>query len=354
MLPGQRDHLWRNRGDGTFEDVTTPSGLYQPDGKGMSAVFADLDGDGRLDLYVTNDGQANSLFRNRGRGVYRDEAFEAGAALDRFGAPEGSMGVEVGDIDRDGRLDLVYSNFRHEGTRALRGIDSRGYLDVSINSRLMHLTEPYVGWGLALADFDGDGWLDLFQANGHVYPNTPDSHYDQPPLFLRSRGGAGPEFEDVTASWGPELDGLRSGRSVAAGDIDGDGDLDLVMTTIDGPLRLLVNEGMRSSRAVIVRLAGAPPNREALGARVELWTGGQAQTAVVRRGGGFLAASDASLHFGLGRAGSVKRVVVRWPDGSSSEHTGLPADALLVIRQGDQNVSARPFLTTEPDPGSEP
>src|SRR5262249_6433570 len=157
-----------------------------PDAKGMSVLFADLDGDGLQDLYVANDAQPNQLFRNLGGGRFRDVALEAGAALNRMGAPEGSMGAELGDINRDGRLDLVYSTSQHEGTRALTGLGPGGYLDESVNSRLSVMTEPFVGWGLILADFDDDGWPDLFQANGHFYPNTPVSQYDQPPLFLRN------------------------------------------------------------------------------------------------------------------------------------------------------------------------
>jgi hypothetical protein len=346
MLPGQADQLWRNRGDGTFEDVTHSAGLYRPDGKGMAAVFADLDGDGRQDIYVTNDVQPNELFRNLGNGAFRDEALEAGAALSPLGLPEGSMGVEISDLDGDGRLDLVYTNFRQEGTRALLNVDGRTYQDASNSSHIGPRTLRFVGWGLVIADFDDDGRPDLFQVSGHVYPNAPDADYAQPPVLLRNTAAG--VFDPVTSAWGPDLDALRSGRGVAAGDLDGDGDLDLVMTTMDGPLRVLINEGRRVHSAAAIRLVGRPPNREAIGARVEVRAGGRSQLGVVRRGGGFLSASDSVLHFGLGQATAVDQVVVRWPDGTTGRYNDLPADATLILRQGERGVRMIPFAVRGP------
>jgi hypothetical protein len=329
-LPGQPDVLWRNLGDGTFSDATREAGLWSPDGKGMSALFADLDGDGRADLYVTNDTQRNELFHNLGRGRFFEEAVYAGAAYDEQGRPEGSMAVDIADLDGDGRTDLVYTNFRQEGTRVLVNQGNRTYRDVSRSSGVLAATARYVGWGMVLADFDDDGLPDLFQANGHVFPVSHD--YAQPPLFLRNTGRG--TFEDVTSSWCADPSSLRSGRAVAAGDLDGDGDLDLVMTTMDGPLRVLVNEGLRVNHSVTVRLEGRAPNREALGARVEVVAGGKTLVDQVRRDGSLLAASDCALHFGLGRASRVDRLTVRWPDGKTDVFSGLPADSLVRVKEG--------------------
>ncbi len=346
-LPGQRDRLWRNQGDGTFEEITGPAGLERPDRKGMGALLSDLDGDGTLDLFVTNDTQPNELFWGLGGGRFREAGMEAGVAVDGLGRPEGSMGVDVADVDGDGRLDLAFSNFRHEGTRLYRSASDRVFEDISSVSTVEVNTLRFVGWGLALADFDDDGWPDLFQANGHVYPGVPDADYDQPPLFLRNQGDG--RFEPVTESWGPDLAALRSGRAVAVGDLDSDGDLDLVMTTMDGPLRVLINEGRRAGHAINLRLVGRPPNREALGARVEVEAGGRVRVNVARRGGSLLAASDVTLHFGLGDARTIQRLTVYWSDGTVSHHRDLPADARLTIHQSDAKVRVN-LLTANPRP----
>ncbi|MGE3817968.1 MAG: CRTAC1 family protein [Isosphaeraceae bacterium] len=342
-LQGQPDRLWRNRGDGTFEDATQAAGLGNPHGKGMSALFADLDGDGKPDLFVTNDTQANELYRNLGGGKFREEAVSAGVAYSDSGTTEAGMAIALADLDGDGRLDLARSNFHHQGTRVVRNLDGHTYFDISICSGVFALTSPYVGWGLVADDLDDDGRPDLFQVNGHVFPKGPDDRYDQPPLALRNLNGE--RFEDRTADWGQGLLDLRSGRALASGDVDGDGDVDLVMTTIDGPLRLLINEGTRRNRSVRVRLVDRPPNTEAVGARVELLAGGRNRVDLVRRGGSILAASDAALHFGLGSLDRVDFLRVVWPDGSESLFSGddLAVDATLTIRRGIPLPEIRPY-----------
>jgi hypothetical protein len=254
------------------------------------------------------------------------------------------LAVDVADLDGDGRLDLAVSNFRQEGSRVYGNLGDHSYADLSSNYSLWGSTGGFVGWGLVLADFDSDGWPDLFQANGHVYPNVPDAHYDQPAAFLRNREGT--FLEEVTASWGPDLDSIRSGRAVAVGDLDNDGDLDLVVSTIDGPLRVLINEGAPEGSAVTIRLVGRRPNLEAIGARVELEAGGRTFVNAVRRGGSILAASDVRLHFGLGDAPAIEAIRVRWPDGSESQFEDLDVNTCLTLSQDGSTVASRPYQTS--------
>ncbi|WP_435007739.1 CRTAC1 family protein [Tundrisphaera lichenicola] len=353
VLPGQPDRFWRNRGDGTFEDATESAGLANPDGKGMAALFVDLDEDGRVELFVTNDTQPNEFFRNVGEGRFREDGLASGLAINGVGRPEGSMGIDVADVDGDGRLDLVHTNFRQEGTRLFRNLGECQFQDISTGTYVNVNTLRFVGWGVVLGDFNADGWPDLFQANGHVYPKVPDSDYAQSPYFMENRGEG--RFRPATEGWGPsEATAAIGGRSVATGDLDGDGDLDLVVTTMDGPLSVLINEGTTTHHSTRLRLVGRPPNREALGARIELRAGGRSQVGQVRRGGGYLSASDIAPHFGLGDADRIESLTVHWPDGTTQTLDDLPADSTIVVRQGDGRAEALPFRKAEPAPPDHP
>ncbi len=337
-LPGQPDQLWRNRGDGTFEEYSSEAGLQRGVNKGMSALFVDLNDDNNLDLYVTNDTQANELFQGLGKGRFQEIGKRAGVSYNLQGVTEGSMAIAVADVDRNQTLDLMISNFRQEGSRLYQNLGDHNYRDQSGRFRLWDLTAEFVGWGLILRDFDHDGWPDLFQVNGHVYPGVPDSRYDQSAIMLQNLNGTG--FELVTSTWGNRLHECRSGRAVAVGDLEPDGDLDLVVSTMDGPLSVWVNEGTSENHSVLVRLIGSLPNTEAIGARVTIEAGKRSYIDVVRRGGSILAASDAALHYGLGIADQIDHLRIRWPDSTTDNYQNLPVDSLLTIHQQEHRLDA--------------
>lgn len=326
-FPGQPDVLYRNDGDGHFTDVTASAGVAGS-GRGMGVLAADLDGDHRIDLLVANDAEANAAWINRGDGTFDEAASRIGLDLNAAGQAEANMGIAFGDTDGDAVPDIVISHFvgEHDTLWRARGQPgSRFYQDETYAAGLGSASKPFTGWGIALADFDLDGLLDLLVTNGQIRrePGQPFP-YENPPLLWH--GLAGGRFDDVTDSAGPYFRQLHMGRGLAIGDLDDDGDPDAVITHHQAPAVVLWNESPRSGHWLRVELRGHAPNRDALGAEVTLEAGGRTFFTPITSGGSYLSAHDPRPLFGLGPCDLVDRLTIRWPSGQLESHTKLPVN----------------------------
>jgi hypothetical protein len=333
-LPGEPDTLYRNTGKGSFTDVTKAAGVTEPGHYGFGVLFSDLDDDGWLDIYVANDSTPNLFFRNRRNGTFVEEALQSGVAVSADGREQAGMGVDAGDYDGDGRLDLVKTNFAQDYTSLYRNEGDGLFADASFRSGLAATLGPYLGWGVGFVDVDNDGLLDLFISNGHVYPDvarTGTSTYRQRNQLFRNVGRG--RFAPVTEVAGGGLLIEKSSRGAAFGDYDNDGDVDVLVVAIDDRPTLLRNE-TASGHWITVRLEGTKSNRDAVGAKVTLEAGGRRQVAEVRSGGSYISHNDMRVHFGMGDAGAVDRLVIRWPSGLAETATRLAVDRFYVAREG--------------------
>ena len=329
---GLPNALYRNRGDGTFEDVSERSGIAKHVGKGMSAVFGDYDQDGRIDAYVTNDAVPNFLFRNRGDGSFEETALRAGAALPDRGTPVSSMGADFRDYDNDGRPDLVVTALAGE-TFPLFHNDGKGqFRDATAPSGLAALSARLSGWGVALADFDNDGWKDLFTANAHVNDQIESfevARYRLPNAVFANRSDG--TFADASGPSGAAFQVARAHRGLGVADLDGDGRLDVVTSALGEPAELWVNEGGEGNAWVRVELTGTRSNRDGIGAVVRVGPQANAMTTAV----GYASSSHAGVHFGLGRADHVD-VEVTWPGGRVQRLSGVSVNQVVRLREPAQ------------------
>jgi hypothetical protein len=339
--PGQytpvHDSFFRNRGDGTFEDVSDAVGIRPAAKWGMGVIALDYDDDGWIDIYVANDVSDNFLFRNLGDGRFENVALNLGVALGTDGVEQGSMGVDAGDFDRDGRFDIIVTNYQKQLNALYRQEGKFGFSDVSV-IQLGNTCYPNVAWGTGFVDLDCDAWPELFVANGHLEDRIGE--YDQSSTFLQEnqvyvneRG----RFREVTNAAGPALTEKKSSRGAAFGDIDNDGDIDIVVCNSRDRPSLYINGGGGPNGApqdawVLLDLRGRK-NRFAIGARVVLEAGGLRQIGEVRSGGSYVSQNDLRLHFGLGAAERVDRVTIRWPEGKTSTLEGLEARRIHRIEE---------------------
>ena len=334
-LPGESDLLFHNKGDGTFEEVSKKAGVDDPHHYyGLGATWGDYDNDGWPDLYVANDAGPNFLYRNKHDGTFEDVGLLSGVALSGDGMQQGSMGVDWGEYLNEGRLSIVVTNFVEQGTTLYHNLGKDEFADVSVRAKLMKPTFPYVGWGTKFFDMDNDGWLDLFVANGHVYPqvdNIPGgSPYRQPMLLFRNRRDG--TFEDVSSAL--EKFPPRSCRGAAFGDINNDGNVDIVVLNVGEPPSLLINHNQNSNHRVLFKLIGTKSNKAAIGARVTVKTGTLSQFSEVRGGASYISQNDLRLHFGLGASDKMSEVDIRWPNGQTEILRDVPDDFIYTIVEG--------------------
>jgi hypothetical protein len=329
--------LFRNRGDGTFEDVTAACGIFDSSSKALGVALVDADQDGWMDLVVANDTQPNKLYRNLRNGRFREIGLEAGVALSSDGTARAGMGIDAGDFSNSGRMGLAITNFDNEMIGLYRPLGSNLFEDVATRTGVGIASRSRLGFGCLFADLNLDGALDLVVANGHL-DNTVRNirgnvgYAQAPQLFLND--GTGSFFRDVAADVGPAFAQPRVGRGLAFGDFDGDGDVDLLMTTNNGPAVLFRNDQQGGNRSIRFRLIGTTSNRDAIGATIRIFHGGTSQLRMVKSGSSYLSQSELPVTFGVGRRDRVDRVVVGWPNGRTEEFTNLATGRRYQCTEG--------------------
>jgi hypothetical protein len=327
--------LYRNEGKGKFTDVSRESGLHNPRGKGLGVAVFDFDEDGHLDLAVANDTQPNNLYKNKGNGTFEDVGVLAGIAFSESGVARGAMGIDAGDYDGSGRQSLLIGNFSNEMI-SLYHNEGRGFfIDAAPVSEVGRASLLTLAFGAFFFDFDLDGLLDIFVANGHVENDIQAVQqrvtYAQPPHLFRNLGQS--RFRDVAKEVGPELGRPVVARGAAYGDIDGDGDLDLLMTTNGGKAYLYRNDLAAPASWVGFRLRGTSSNRDGIGARIRLTAGGETQTSTVKSATGYLSQNQLPVVFGLGKSAAIDRVEILWPSGRTQAVSNPAPGRIHVVEE---------------------
>lgn len=314
--------LFRNLGDGKFEDVTAKSGIFDTSSKSLGVAAFDYDNDGWPDLFVANDTQPNKLYRNLQNGKFQEVGVRAGVAFSDDGKARAGMGVDAADLDNSGIATLAVTNFHNEMLGLYRGSGKGSFNDTAPGSEIGRVTRRSLGFGCFFFDADLDGALDLLVVNGHIDDTVRNVDYAQPPHLFINRGG---RFQNVAAQAGQEFAKPKVGRGAAFGDFDNDGDLDVLVTTNGGPAFLYRNDLTTSNRSIRFTLVGTKSNRHAIGATVRVTAGGVTGSRTVKSGGSYLSQSELPVTFGLGQREGAERVVIHWPSGVVDEHKNLRA-----------------------------
>jgi hypothetical protein len=345
VYSGVPDVLYRNNGDGTFTDISREAGISLKSGKGLGVVFTDYDGDGRPDIYVANDLTPNFLFHNKGVGVFEEVAVWAGAAVGGNGRPLSGMGVDAGDVDGDGLPEIFVTNMDRETHTLYKNLGRGLFADATFESGVGAATLPFVGWGLALADFDNDADLDAAIADGAVLDNVSyfrdGASYPQRNLLLQNNGAG--RFTDVGLRSGPGFALQKVSRGLAVGDLDDDGDLDMLVNNNGETADLLRNDNGNRNNALLVRTIGSKSNRDGIGARLKLYIGGKVLARDVKAGSSYMGQNDLRVHFGLAQAERAERLEIAWPSGLTDVLHDIDANEILTVREGAGLVESAPF-----------
>jgi len=344
-LPGGRDILFHNNGDGTFADVTEKAGIDRAQYFGLGVVMGDYDRDGRLDIYVANDSTPSSLYHNNGDGTFTDVGVPAGVAYSGEGQEQAGMGTDFGDYDNDGWLDLVKGNFSDDTNNLYHNNRDGTFTDVTYPAGIGDVTWPFTTFGAKFLDYDNDGWKDIFFANGQTFPQmdrypTGITYAERNLLFHKRHDG---KFDEVGLRAGPGLALKKVSRGLATADYDNDGDLEIMVSNMNDSPELLRHARKNPCHSVVVKTLGTRSNRDGIGTKVTLVAGGLTQYDEVRSGGSYLSSSDLRVHFGLGAATKIDRLELRWPSGQMDIVPSPPIDHLLVVKEGQGLVESKPF-----------
>ena len=347
-LQGAGDSVFKNNGDGTFTDVSKQLGMDDPQGfYGMQPIMSDFGNSGRLDVYVANDSTPNYFYQNEGKGKFKESGLISGTGVSGDGSEQGSMGVAVGDYLHTGNFAIYVTNFVDEYNTLYRNNGNYDFTDVSFNAKVAQPTRPYVGWGTGFVDLDNDTWLDLFVVNGHVYPQMDNiasgARYKQSKFLFINQGDL--TFCNASPQAGTAIPELRVSRGAAFGDLDNDGNIDVVVEDLDGPPMILKNEGDKSNHWITLELGAKQGNPLAIGARIKVTTGKIVQTEEIRSGTSYLSQNDLRVHFGLGKTTKVDLIEIRWNSGKVETIKDVPADKFYAILEGDGLV---PFEKIRP------
>jgi hypothetical protein len=355
---GQSPTLYRNRGDGTFENATQRAGVADPASKALGVALIDFNDDGQLDLFVANDTEPNRLYKNNGNGTFTDEALTAGVAFGETGAARAGMGVDAADYDGSGRQSLIIGNFTSERMALYRNEGGGLFTDEAQASGIGKMSEQSLTFATFFFDYDLDGLLDIFAVNGHVSDDIqkvqPRVRYAQPPHLFRNLGRR--KFEEVTGRVGRPLGRALVGRGAAYGDYDLDGDLDLLVTSNNGPARLYRNDNANQNDLLRVKLVGTQSNRDAVGARVTVGGGARARN-MVRTGSSYASQSELPLVLGLGKPEGAEKIVsleILWPSGARMTVQQVRANQSLVIQEGQGIAKAEPIIFARAAPSQTP